>query len=207
MRKNTNKLTEDYLEYHIDEPIRNVIAMLNLLDIPTKFCCCGFDYEGQPEFKDHVYGYTHVYVDYSVNPEYVQKLVKISQESDWVLTYRNVASSMSWCLSYDNRRNGFWDKKDSVHFHEKCVVGIFAIEECLMKFKHLFKDRTVLEDTNHHMIQSYGDKWQYRGKKPWVITKEYIRDLETNMEYRKNHFVSLMDAVTNEIHSHQTSNA
>lgn len=168
-----SNLTEDDLEYHVDRPMRPIVSMFNLLGIRTMWCCCGFDYDGQPEFKSHVYGDTHVYLTYC-NGKALDFLVQTSLNAGWKLTVANVSCTTAWRLHAPFKFGGDWKRKDSVHHHESANVSIKNLERQLIKSERFFKDEVTLVDENH-VMEKHFDEWQYKGRNPWTITKESLQ--------------------------------
>jgi hypothetical protein len=44
------------LEDDIDKPMKLIVGAAALIGAKPQWSCCGFNYDGQPAHKDHVYG-------------------------------------------------------------------------------------------------------------------------------------------------------
>ncbi len=164
------------LEDDIDRPMRLLVAGTALLGANPKWSCCGFNYNDQPEHKDHSYGLMQLILD--ANREIAVTLAKMAvKDTDNKLRAHfvnmpnqgiHIAISSSWKLP----ENG-WGRPDSPHFYEVGVVAIQAFEKLLFRHSDLFSTEAVLNDTNLEMQSKLPD-WQYAGKSPWHIRKDQI---------------------------------
>ena len=131
----------DNLEDQIDLPIKNCVAMLNLLGIETWWACCGFDYKDQPKWKDHVYGNPHIIfsLENGLNMKH-NGLLYLSQTTGWCLSVCNASCQVAFTLTAKQMYPQIWQNKKSIHFHENGNIAITNLETQLKKFKDHFKD-------------------------------------------------------------------
>jgi len=162
------------LEDQIDIPIKKCVAMINLLGMKTLWACCGFDYKGQPKFKDHTYGKTHIYIDFKTGLSNLQKLSFIRSKTDWSLSIVSVSCTDAWLLEAPHRFGpNIWTKKNSIHFHESSNISIKILENVLISMKDLMVDAVDLIDENTVMKEHF-EYWQHDPAEDWIIKKEDV---------------------------------
>lgn len=159
------------LEDDIDEPIKLCVAMLALLGCEPVYCCCGFDYDGQPYHKAHQYG--RPYIKMRANSHSVGFLA-ISQKKlgMWYASGNNAFVDLQVMADM----NPHWRKEECIHFAEECVISINRLEKILWSLKNSMKDIAILLDTNATASKQMR-AWQYPPKKSWEIKKSHIEQL------------------------------
>ena len=162
------------LEDQIDAPIKKCIAMLNLLGLKTLWSCCGFDYRGQPKFKDHAYGNAHIFIDFNSGIKNINELLFIRSKSGWSLSVANVSCTEAWLLEAPSVFGSeMWNNKDSIHYHESSNISIKNLETFLVGMEELMLEKVVLADENTVMKELF-EYWQHEPAEDWVIKKEEI---------------------------------
>ena len=160
------------LEDQIDVPIKKCVAMINLLGLKTLWSCCGFDYRGQPKFKDH--GDAHIYINFNDGINKINELLFIRSKSGWSLSIADVSCTEAWHLEAPSVfGDEMWSKKDSIHFHESSNISIKNLETVLVDMKELMLEEVVLMDENSTMKELF-EYWQHEPAEDWVIKKEEI---------------------------------
>lgn len=170
--------TTKRLEDEIDRPLKRCIALLNLLGLKTRWCCCGFDYKGQPDHKSHTYNNLQIFIeDNSVAKDFfIHFLDTMHQNDGWsALLYRQAGQKTCWalCTPFGCSNLGCppdWNKSTSEHYHEVPNIKIKALEDFLSELGDHMYDEVVLEDSNAAMTQIYRD-WNVAPGEPWVIKK------------------------------------
>jgi hypothetical protein len=171
----------DKLEDDIDAPMKNSIAMMALLGMEPTWCCCGFNYEGQPAYKDHSLGYMYVMlknIDRSFSV--FQKMIK---SKFWEVGAFEINLCKCDLIPFFSLRKaivrpGYWNTSTSVHLHELGATGIKYLEQMLLEQKEDFATRTLLTDTNEKYRKT--TSWQYPGRKPWnILKKNILKNLNT----------------------------
>lgn len=157
---------------HIDAPIRKAVAGMNLLGFKTHFSCCGFDYEGQPDFKSHLKPY--IFLDYNQimeTPVLKMKLYDLGILAGW--GYDNAGSQyIDFYAKISTHVDDPWGKAKSVHFYEKSAIAIARLNETIKRFDKYFLDQVIIEDGNKKSKENV-PYWQYQPcEENWIVTKE-----------------------------------
>ncbi len=167
--------TVSRLEDDIDAPIKNIIAMLALLDLKPLWCCCGFAYPDQPSYKDHSFGYTYISLQASSRGFYL--FSKAITHPNWFISgfqidLGTLDSVPVITLKKYWLRQGIWNTPASPHATELAVTGIKYLEEIIASFKDEFLEEVVLQDTNKKYRKACN--WQYPDREDWLIKKQDI---------------------------------
>ena len=163
------------LKDDIDIPLVKTIALLNLLDIRTIWCCCGFNYEGQPEHKLHDYGTLQILVENNQKAIWLATGMLQSQ-MPFQLTTTLVAPKHTKALGIV-RTFGHpvkeWDKPEGPHFHEMPSQYICQLERFLLQpyVIEMMRDEVIVIDTNA-VVRETNPYWDYKPRTPWVIKKD-----------------------------------
>ena len=178
---------EDLLENHIDAPIKKAVAGLALLGLTPVMSCCGFSYDGEVVPKTHL-GKAYIYL--TNNNELVAKQLRPS----WYFPDRllSIASMSGWSITaltewIDGKRTfDFyadtwskphpWGEESAVHFYEKPLLAIVALNKSINSLKHEFLSEVLLEDGNS-LYKKESSYWQYKPTKSWLITPEIWENL------------------------------
>lgn len=166
------------LEDEIDRPLKRSIALLNLLGFKTKWCCCGFDYQGQPSHKSHTYDSLQIFIEDNEDTKkfFILFLDSMHQNDGWsVQLFRLAGQNTCWALTtpFGAANIGApadWNKHTSEHYHEVPNIKIKALEDFLVQLGECMEDETTLEDSNAAMTKVYRD-WNVAPSEPWVIKK------------------------------------
>ena len=195
--KKINSVKETkFLEYDIDEPIRNIIAMFALLRCKPLFSCCGFNYQGQPMHKTHRFGSVYIQLEYDDNIKKVicalyDELKCNSSEDGWLAgftpntvpvpkIYLQASFEKSWILKDSNQD---WNKQDCIHYPEWGVFKIKELEQALWAMNDDFSDKVILTDGNHKYKEEWRH-WQYPALEQWTIKKNDYKRLSD--QYNNN---------------------
>jgi len=173
-RSMTDVLT---LEDDIDKPIRNIVAMINLLGCRTIWSCCGFDYAGQPEHKFHEYGAIYIRIMFS-NAAYSlgYNLMRCRLPLPWMVTAYQTGGAVETQLKAQfapAEHLRMWDNVICPHYSESAAFAIHNLEQILSSFRENFTDEVVINDTNKEFRESF-ENWQYAPKTSWTIRKKDI---------------------------------
>lgn len=172
MKKKSEIILPTKLEDQIDVPIKKSVAMLNLLGIRTLWACCGFDYKGQPKYKDHVYGNPHIIIDFEDGLRMKDNgLLAIAINSGWQLAVSQASCTIVFVLTARKMYEGIWKDPKSIHYHENANIAIKNLENALRKCTPYFKDEVILIDENS-VMQKHFEHWGHEPSDNWVIKKE-----------------------------------
>jgi len=162
------------LEQDIDEPIKNCVAMLALLGCQTIWCCCGFDYIGQPIHKYHQYGRTYFILSNTLGTKTLWgDFLNRGLLGNKTWEFYKVPNTTTWDLHVDfGNVVPQWRDPKSPHYSENAVMYIEQLERLLESMSDSFSDSAIVFDTNEAYQRTYRH-WQYPIKKEsWYITKE-----------------------------------
>jgi hypothetical protein len=165
------------LEDDIDQPLKNVVAMINLMGVQTIWSCCGFDYSGQPEHKFHEYGSVYIRMHFNeASYGLVYNLVKTGLSLPWNGAFYNCGGGTEAQLKAmfghtDHLKP--WDNVACPHYAEVASFAIFNLEHQILQFRSMMRDMVVMLDTNG-MFQKQFENWQYSPKKSWTIIKSDV---------------------------------
>jgi len=160
------------LEDQIDLPIKKCIAMLNLLGLRTLWSCCGFDYKGQPKWKDHTHDNAYISIDFNSGINNLNELLFIRSKSGWSLSIGDVSCKEAWLLEAPSVfGEEMWNKRDSIHFHERSNISIKNLETVLLGMAELMLDKVTITDENLTMKDIF-EYWQHEPAKDWIIKRD-----------------------------------
>lgn len=160
--KELNNLEGKTIWDSIDRPVRPLIYELNRIGLPTKFCCCGFSYDGEEEPKTHA-KMTFV-VLHPINPLALSaffSLARLCGSSGWKLM--PYGGNGEWHLSYKHEDN-FYNRGDKVgiHDYETQLINILQMTNVLQNWPSL-KEEFEIVDGNSNYAQ-LGGEWQVKAK-------------------------------------------
>lgn len=171
----------------IDRPIRPLIYQIHRIGLKTKFSCCGFNYDGEEEPKNHHAKLTYVFV-YTPDLKNQQSvyaffnLVQLSQIQGWKFAYFN---NNIWHLYCENPREmkELYDKTDgqpkSIHDYETQVIKIFNLSEMLKQIPDMpeMEDLEII-DGNQMYKEAGIDEWQVKPKQSIAlrVAKKQMED-------------------------------
>ena len=161
--KELNNLEGKTIWDSIDRPMRPLIFELNRVGLATKFCCCGFSYDGEEEPKTHA-KMTFV-VLCPINPLAVNaffSLAKAAAAFGWMFT--PYSQSGEWHLHHKHS-DDFYDRKPDqvgIHDYEIPLIKILQLTNCIKDWPAL-KDEFVIVDGNTH-YEALGGEWQVKPK-------------------------------------------
>ena len=165
------------LEDDVDVPMKKILVMLSLMGVKTYFSCCGFNYNGQPRHKDHVYGNWQVLMMAdAVSIEITRFLVDSLKDAGFrpYIEWKGFATSLTWLHGLTGVIPG-WNKAESPHNSEVGVMFTKRVEDVLMNYLRDMKEVAVVFDFNDYMIKQYPN-WQYPAKLPWTVSKQKLMD-------------------------------
>ena len=161
------------LKDDIDVPLIKTIACLNLLKIRTLWCCCGFNYEGQPTHKLHDYGTLQILIENNASAIWLAAGMLQSQ-MPFQLTTTLVAPNIKaiGIIRTFGHPVKEWDKPEGPHYHEMPSQYICQLERFLTQPSVIerMKDEITLVDTNA-IVRKTNPYWDYKPRDPWVIKK------------------------------------
>lgn len=151
----------------IDRPIRPLVYQINRIGIPTKFSCCGFNYDGEDEDEPKSHA-PNAYVQFMYpKPEHMSKLLTlldISIESGWTVRKWNPTL---WIIQYElnDQMRAAWQRETSgaiaLHDYEYATIAIHRLTKRLEQVEGLEEFEII--DGNHHYHQM-GIDWQIKPK-------------------------------------------
>ncbi len=188
------------LEEHVDLPIKDTVAMFNLLGMETIWSCCGYNYKDQDlkiVNKDHAQTFQ---ILISAKEDTFKKITKIFNSEIFLwyglnlnISYRDGQGLVMTLMRAPFPKNtvGMWKAEDSPHWHEMPNAFIYKINARLMEFRNEFAEEVLLVDQNTHMKKII-PTWEYPVSEPWLIKKS---DVLTNLaglieEMEKTKFVA-----------------
>lgn len=166
------------LEDEIDRPLKRSIALLNLLGMKTRWCCCGFNYTDQPAHKSHTFNSLQIFFEDNeiIKDFFIHFLDSMHQNDGWsAQLYRQAGQETGWALHTHFGASNLgaptdWNNPTSEHYHEVPNIKIKALEDYLVSLGEYMADEVVLQDTNAEMRGIYRD-WNVVPGEPWVIKK------------------------------------
>lgn len=166
------------LQVHIDDPIKKTVVGLSLLGFTTYMSCCGFNYEGSQVKKTHLTGKTYVYLDAEeifASSDLKEKLCDLSLRSGWRF---DLLAGQKYIDFYGEKwpENHAWANKDAVHFYEKAVLNIYALNKAIEIWQPKFKEYAYVRDGNHE-YKALSTYWQYKPAESWHVTPTIWRGL------------------------------
>lgn len=172
VRESQSKITK--LEQDVDEPMKNVVMMLNLLGCVTSWSCCGFNYEGQPFHKDHTYGYIYVVMKADLRSfDIVRRFMEFRHtlSAAWNCKLAKSDDVAIFSLSAYIQRQEQWNSPASPHYGELGATYIACFEEFLWSLKEEFLDKVIMKDRNAEYKERFSN-WQYPPKEDWLIKRD-----------------------------------
>jgi len=165
---NLNEIENKTVLDSIDRPIRPLILELNRIGLPTKFCCCGFPYDGEEEPKTHSIITFVVLKDIGpLNAVPFFSLARAAVNTGWILTPYN--SNFEWHLRYEHtsydkfyRRNG---NLPGIHDYEEQLIKIHQLTKIIEQWPSASgrEKEFIIVDGNSNYEALKGE-WQVKPK-------------------------------------------
>ena len=164
----------------IDRPMRPLVWQLNRIGLYTKFCCCGFPYNGEEEPKTHAKSAFIVLHPPMIRDE--DKDIAAHKIGSFFFLSRRVAQSAwtlrpysptgEWHLMFNASDPRFYrDELNGIHNYETTLLGIQSLAKTLEEAPSISNDITI-EDGN----SKYGDitngEWQVKPKESVTMSIE-----------------------------------
>lgn len=158
----------------IDRPIRPLIWELNRVGLQTKFCCCGFNYDGEEEPKTHAKQPFIVIHD----PMRIVKKYKILSPVQAFFAVSHACKMHGWEITpYGGRRE--WHMhfvaRDGEFYSQTCTLtGVHDYETSLIRMQGLTQEiqkmpsigeKFSIVDGNSGYAEITGGEWQVKPKK------------------------------------------
>ena len=170
------------LELYIDKPLRKTIAALNLLGIKTGWCCCGYDYTGQPKWKKHEdnlfisleLGENAMTLVHAVLKHKIPFTVGSYVMQDGI---ENRTKYIQLLANLGPYKDHVWQDKDCAYYFELKSQAIHSFESYLIKyFKEAFVKEIIITDSNHviNKTNPYWETGEHSTKEDWIVTPAYL---------------------------------
>ena len=163
----------------IDRPMRPLIYEIHRIGLRTKFSCCGFNYEGEEEPKNHHAGGTYFFIFSPSSTNITQiypffSLVDMARAQGWSISYHG---SQEWHFFYRNTVPNLYQLKEgeneTIHDYEAQVLAIFNLTKSIrerISDANNFEENKIIDGNT--MYQTIGvDEWQVKPKRT-VVMKE-----------------------------------
>lgn len=166
-----NQKTE-FLENHIDEPIKKCVVGMSLLGFKPLMSCCGFNYPGEKVPKKHLNkAYLYLSYDDIIKNNRGTHLLQLSSMSGWKISVLPGNHFIDFYAQTWEEKHP-WNDIKCPHFYETFVLGISALEKTLNILKNNFLKEAVIEDGNKFYINNVSKFWQYKPAQDWIVTPE-----------------------------------
>jgi hypothetical protein len=163
----------------IDTPLVRPVALLNLLGCQTLWCCCGFNYKGQPEDRSHSIGAVQICM--LASPRVWEVAVKLLNSDDifgsgqalWTLTVEKRGFQepfASLAFHFPKKHPHPWMTEGSTHYHELPNLAIEYLVRGLYSLADEMAEEAVVQDTDA-AIKDKVPHWDRPSREPWVIRK------------------------------------
>ena len=165
------------LKDHIDDPIKKTVVGLSLLGFKTHMSCCGFNYKGSQVKKSHMTGKAYVYLDTKQifeSPDLKEKLCDLSMRSAWKVDV--LGNEYVDFYGPEWPKGEPWGAKDTVHFYEKPLLNISALNKAIKIWEPSFQDYAYIRDGNHK-YKELTTYWQYEPAERWFVTPKTWAEL------------------------------
>jgi hypothetical protein len=158
----------------IDRPIRPLIWELNRIGLQTKFCCCGFNYDGEEEPKTHAKQPFVVLRDPGRTADANKTLtpiraffnaVQIAFNQGWETT--PYGGSGEWHMHFCPSDGSFYAQESriaGVHDYETSLLRMQRLTEVLQMLPSVAEKFSIV-DGNRGYAELTGGEWQVQPKK------------------------------------------
>ena len=164
--KELNNLEGKTIWDSIDRPIRPLIYELNRVGLSTKFCCCGFSYDGEEEPKTHA-KLTFVVLNPLAPPVAAISaffaLAKVSVINGWKLM--PYSGNGEWHLSFKHT-DDFYNRGNDVgiHDYEVQLINILQMTNVIKEWPTFKEEFEIIDGNSKYSV--LGGEWQVKAKDP-----------------------------------------
>lgn len=207
---NCNDITKTVWD-SIDRPIRPLIYELHRIGLKTKFSCCGFNYDGEEEPKNHHKKLSYVFIYTPTNGKIAEKffqLTTLAQQCGWNMTYFN---SNIWHMNVSNSLPNLYSTKEeepdvAIHDHETQVLAIHHLTKRISNEIGTYTglegeiniDEIEIVDGNKAYQDAGIDEWQVKPKRSVALK---IAKAQLDEEQYKKDISKEVDNITENMES------
>ena len=166
------------LESMIDSPLREPVALLNLLGCRTIWSCCGFHYRGEPKGKSHMLGNTQILIH--CDPRSFEVVTRLFDNHEAFAGYPKwralidskpfQGAALSLVFGFPVSKEDDWWNPNSPHAHEGPAGAIQHLTNALWAMESQMVDEVVVTDQNA-VAKEQMKSWDFPASKPWTIRK------------------------------------